>query len=88
LGSVALGLGLPALYNGRVAVKTASGRQCGRNSTWNAYKVAGYKKSSAKANATRLMENDGIAARIAELRHSKAQNPSFLATNSASSLST
>jgi hypothetical protein len=25
-----------------------------------AYKLAGYKKSSAKANATRLMENDGI----------------------------
>jgi hypothetical protein len=33
-----------------------------------AYKVAGYKESSAKANATRLMENDGISSRIAELR--------------------
>ena len=31
-----------------------------------AYKLAGYKNSSAKANATRLMENDGIASRIAE----------------------
>jgi terminase small subunit-like protein len=33
-----------------------------------AYKLAGYKNSSAKANATRLMENDGIAERIGELR--------------------
>jgi hypothetical protein len=33
-----------------------------------AYKLAGYKESSAKANATRLMENDGICSRIAELR--------------------
>jgi hypothetical protein len=33
-----------------------------------AYQLAGYKKSSAKANATRLMENDGISSRIAELR--------------------
>ena len=33
-----------------------------------AYKLADYKKSSAKANATRLMENDGISSRIAELR--------------------
>jgi hypothetical protein len=33
-----------------------------------AYKLAGYKNSSAKANATRLMENDGISSRIAELR--------------------
>ena len=33
-----------------------------------AYKLAGYKNSSAKANSTRLMENDGIASRIAELR--------------------
>jgi hypothetical protein len=33
-----------------------------------AYQLAGYKKSSAKANATRLMENDGMSSRIAELR--------------------
>ena len=40
-----------------------------------AYKLAGYKKSSAKANATRLMENDGISSRIAELR--AQQNAKF-----------
>src|SRR5262245_36058343 len=37
-----------------------------------AYKLAGYKKSSAKANATRLMENDGIFSRIAELREQQS----------------
>jgi Terminase small subunit len=41
----------------------ASGR-----SAIEAYKLAGYKESSAKANATRLVGNDGIASRIAELR--------------------
>jgi phage terminase small subunit len=41
----------------------ASGR-----SAMEAYKLAGYKKSATKANATRLMENDGISSRIAELR--------------------
>ena len=33
-----------------------------------AYKFAGYKSSSAKANVIRLMENDGICSRVAELR--------------------
>jgi phage terminase small subunit len=42
-----------------------------------AYKLAGYKKSSAKANATRLMENDGIAARIAELRAQQSAKSEF-----------
>ena len=42
-----------------------------------AYKLAGYKKSSAKANATRLMENDGISSRIAELRGQQSAKSEF-----------
>jgi hypothetical protein len=42
-----------------------------------AYKLAGYKKSSAKANATRLMENDGISSRIAELRSQQSAKSEF-----------
>jgi hypothetical protein len=42
-----------------------------------AYKVAGYKKSSAKANATRLMENDGISSRIAELKAQQSAKSEF-----------
>ena len=42
-----------------------------------AYKLAGYKKSSAKANATRLMENDGISSRIAELRAQQSAKSEF-----------
>ena len=42
-----------------------------------AYKLAGYKKSSAKANATRLMENDGISSRIAELREQQGAKSEF-----------
>ena len=42
-----------------------------------AYKLAGYKKSSAKANATRLMENDGISSRIAELRDQQSAKSEF-----------
>jgi hypothetical protein len=42
-----------------------------------AYKLAGYKKSSAKANATRLMENDGISSRIAELRVEQSAKSEF-----------
>ena len=42
-----------------------------------AYKFAGYKRSSAKANATRLMENDGIAAKIAELRAQQSAKSEF-----------
>jgi hypothetical protein len=42
-----------------------------------AYKLAGYKKSSAKANATRLMENDGISSRIAELRAQQSVKSEF-----------
>jgi Terminase small subunit len=41
------------------------------------YKLAGYKKSSAKANATRLMENDGISSRIAELRAQQSAKSEF-----------
>ena len=42
-----------------------------------AYKLAGYKLSSAKANATRLMENDGISSRIAELRAQQSAKSEF-----------
>ena len=42
-----------------------------------AYKLAGYKKSSAKSNATRLMENDGISSRIAELRAQESAKSEF-----------
>ena len=42
-----------------------------------AYKLAGYKKSSAKANATRLMENDGISSRIAELTAQQSAKSEF-----------
>jgi hypothetical protein len=42
-----------------------------------AYKLAGYKNSSAKANATRLMENDGISSRIAELRAQQSAKSEF-----------
>jgi phage terminase small subunit len=42
-----------------------------------AYKLAGYKHSSAKANATRLMENDGIASRIAELSAQQSTKSEF-----------
>jgi phage terminase small subunit len=42
-----------------------------------AYKLAGYKNSSAKANATRLMENDGIASRIAELSAQQSTKSEF-----------
>ena len=42
-----------------------------------AYKLAGYKNSSAKANATRLMENDGISSRIAELRAEQSAKSEF-----------
>jgi phage terminase small subunit len=45
--------------------------------TMEAYKLAGYKKSSAKANATRLMENDGISSRIAELRAQQSAKSEF-----------
>jgi Terminase small subunit len=41
------------------------------------YKLAGYKESSAKANATRLMENDGISSRIAELRAQQSVKSEF-----------
>jgi hypothetical protein len=42
-----------------------------------AYKLAGYKKSSAKANASRLMQNDGISSRIAELREQQGAKSEF-----------
>jgi phage terminase small subunit len=42
-----------------------------------AYKLAGYKNSSAKANATRLMENDGISSRTAELRTQQSAKSEF-----------
>jgi terminase small subunit-like protein len=42
-----------------------------------AYKLAGYKNSSAKASATRLMENDGISSRIAELRAQQSTKSEF-----------
>ena len=50
----------------------ASGR-----AAMEAYKLAGYKKSSAKANATRLMENDGISSRIAELKAQQSAKSEF-----------
>jgi phage terminase small subunit len=38
-----------------------------------AYVAAGYKASSAEGNAARLMENEGVSARIAELKEAAAQ---------------
>lgn len=38
-----------------------------------AYVAAGYRKTSADANATRLMENDGVSIRIAELKAEAAK---------------
>jgi phage terminase small subunit len=66
---------MPILVNPRHELfcqAIASGRPA-----MEAYKLAGYKKSSAKANATRLMENDGIAARIAELRAQQSARSEF-----------
>jgi hypothetical protein len=66
---------MPLLANSRHELfcqAIASGRPA-----MEAYKLAGYKNSSAKANATRLMENDGISSRIAELKAQQSAKSEF-----------